>query len=307
VSTHDAVDEARHDAGDDPSFDESWSFDFSRPDGTGGFVRLGLRPGDGVAWYWAYLVTPEHGLVVVRDHEVPLPRAGGGLEIRATSLWAELVCETPMEHWGLGLEAFGVRLDAPGDAYRGEIGERLAVGLDLEWEAYTPAAPADLPDGQGGRYEHAGVVHGDLLIGRDRIEIEATGAQSHAWGPRDWWTWGWHQVSFQVGDTLALGAVVPDESDAAKGWVWRLGDEIVSVAAMTVETHHGPEGIPSAARYVVDHQFEVDVEVLAHAPVPLRAPGGRTARLPRALCRFTTAEGSGTGWCEWLQPGMAVA
>ena len=44
----------------------------------------------------------------------------------------------------------------------GEIGDRVAVGLDLEWEA-----PA--------------IVHGDVLVGRERWTIEAWGrlVESH--------------------------------------------------------------------------------------------------------------------------------
>jgi hypothetical protein len=136
----------------------AWQLDFVARDGIAGFVRLELREAESTAWYWTYLVNvPGHeGIVVVRDHDVPLPRQG--LEIRAEGLWAELWCETKHEHWTFGLEAFGVRLDAPEDAQRagGEIGERVAVGLDLEWET---------PD----------VVHGDVLVGRDRFPIDGYG------------------------------------------------------------------------------------------------------------------------------------
>ena len=69
------TDERRHEPADGLYWNESWYFDFSRADGTGGYVRLGLYPNQQVAWYWAYIVSPEHGLVVVRDHEVPLPRS----------------------------------------------------------------------------------------------------------------------------------------------------------------------------------------------------------------------------------------
>jgi hypothetical protein len=301
------ADERRHDAEPGLYFNESWYFDFSRADGTGGYVRLGLYPNQNTAWYWAYLVTPEHGLVAVRDHEVALPRPDLGLEVRADSLWAECVCETPMEHWGLGLEAFGVRLDDPGDAYRGERGERLPVGLDLEWEATTPVYDYPFPEGHRGvHYEHAGFVHGELLIGADRIPFEGRGERDHSWGARDWWQVGWHWSSFQIGDAFAANVLHVDTFDRALGYVWRPGEHVSPVSHLMVETHSGPDEIPSAARYVIDHELEVDVEVLASAPVPLVAPDGRTARFPRALCRYTTAEGTGTGWCEWLQPGGAV-
>jgi hypothetical protein len=132
--------------------------------GIAGFVRLELREEEQVAWFWTYLVgVPDvAGLVVVRDHEVLLPRQG--LEIRADGLWAELWCEAPGEHWTFGLESFGVRLDEPGEALRtgGEIGERIAVGLDLEWEVGTGGPPQ-------------GTVHGDVLVGRARHPIDGPG------------------------------------------------------------------------------------------------------------------------------------
>jgi hypothetical protein len=130
-------------------------------------------------------VLPERpGPVVVRDHDVPLPR--GGLEVRADGLWGEQVCETPFEHWTYGLEAFGVALDDPDDSLRGEIGERLAVGFDLEWEV-DPAAGDIHPCGgalQG--YAQFGAVHGELLLGRSRVEIDACALRSHRWGVPRW-------------------------------------------------------------------------------------------------------------------------
>ena len=91
------------------------------------------------------------GLIMVRDEEVPRSR-GSLLEFRADGLWVEFVCETPGEHWSFGLEAFGLRVDDPAE----EIGERIAVGFDLEWET---------PD----------LVHGELLVGRSAIAVHATG------------------------------------------------------------------------------------------------------------------------------------
>jgi hypothetical protein len=170
-----------------PGAREAWSLDFAQVDdpraGDGswvaGFVRLELRRDAGVAWYWAYLVGTTVGLVVVRDHEVPLPR-GEQLVVRAEGLWAELVCETPGEHWSVGLEAFGVRLDDPADGFRGEIGERLAVGLDVEWEVGPGAVP--------GAAALDGTVYGAVLVGRDRIALDGTGTFGVERGSRAWAT-----------------------------------------------------------------------------------------------------------------------
>jgi hypothetical protein len=303
------ADEGRHEPGPGEHWQESWYFDFSRADGTGGFVRLGFVPHQRVAWYWAYLVTPDRGLVVVRDHEVPLPRSTEALdavdfEVRADSLWAEVVCETPMEHWGLGLESFGVCLDEPADAYRGELGERLAVGLDLEWEVISPVFDYPYPaDSEHAHYEHAGIVHGELLIGPDRIPFEGYGTRDHSWGDRDWWSSSWHWSSFQLADTFAANVVHVPGTEICGGYVWRIGEPPEPVTHALVETRPGADDIPGAARIVLNHEVEAELEVVAAAPVPLEAPDGRTARFPRALCRFTTADGdTGTGWAEWLQP-----
>jgi len=160
-----------------------WALDFVQADGgaawMGGFVRLALLPTEGVAWYWAYLVGPELGLVVVRDHEVPLPRQSEPVVVRADALWAEMVCETAEEHWSVGLEAFGVRLDDPAEGFRDEIGERLAVGLDLEWEV------GDEPVGDGSL---RGAVFGEVLVGPDRIAFDGTGVFSRVRGEHPWHT-----------------------------------------------------------------------------------------------------------------------
>jgi hypothetical protein len=152
--------------------DEAWGFEWGTADGNGGFVRLSLHREERVAWYWAYLFRPGLGPVVVRDHEVALPR-GRALEIRADSLWSELVCETPGEHWSIGLEAFAVALDTPEDALTGEIGERIAFGLDLEWETTGDAAQDGVAPGR---------VRGEVLLGRDKISVDTPGPFVHTVG-----------------------------------------------------------------------------------------------------------------------------
>jgi len=58
------------------------------------------------------------------------------------------------------------------------LGERLAVGFDLEWE--TTGEPVGLPDGDG--YRQPGRITGEVLVVRDRIAVAATGWREH------WWT-----------------------------------------------------------------------------------------------------------------------
>ncbi len=181
------VDERSHSPGFDELWAESWHLDFAGVGGLGGFVGLCIYPNLNVAWWWTHLLTPD-GLVAVRDHEVPPPRTG--LEVRSEGLWGELVCETPLEHWGVGLEAFGVRYDDPAEAWGSEWGERVPVGLDLEWETLGPPVEAALPGppaGADGGYLQPGSVHGELLVGDQRIPFTGTGVRARRWGRADWW------------------------------------------------------------------------------------------------------------------------
>jgi hypothetical protein len=248
----DRTEEARHRAGPGRHWEESYSFDFAATDASvGGYVRLGLRPGEGVAWYWAAFVTgvagPHPPLVLVRDHDVPLPR-GRSLEVRTSGLWADHTCETPLEHWTVGLEAFGLALDDPLEAYGAERGDPCPLGMDLEWEAADTARDA----AQGG-YEQWCTVHGEVLVGAERLEVDGVGWRTHRWGDRDWWAaepWTW------AGGTTDVEAAVD-------------GDGLIVGASV--------DGRPAT--------------VVAHAPVAIRGRDGRSSRLDRALCRVESEAG----------------
>jgi hypothetical protein len=102
------------------------------------------------------------GAVAVRDDDVPLPRPGAVVAVRADGLWAEFVHEA-VEHWSLGLEAFGLRFDTIAAARTSDVGERVPVGYDLEWDR--------------------GRVIGELLLGRTRVPVDTTGTFTHTVDP----------------------------------------------------------------------------------------------------------------------------
>ena len=104
---------------------------FEQSDGVSGAVQLDLFVDH--ASYWVYLDLRADGFVAIRHDDVALPR-GSLLEVRGDGLWAELVCEVPDEHWSFGLEAFGLRLDDRDEARTAEVGDRVPVGFDLEWD-----------------------------------------------------------------------------------------------------------------------------------------------------------------------------
>lgn len=170
-------DEGRH---DDAPGAECWGFSLTAGRARGE-VRLILDVAHGSAAFVADLVLPQAGRLVVADEEVPVPRPQAGLEVRTEGLWASLYCETPFEHWSLGLEAFGLRVDddvAETTSWDALVGERIPVGFDLEWELRGPPEP--MADGAG--YSQPGVVFGEVLVGRDRYPVDGPGAREHWWG-----------------------------------------------------------------------------------------------------------------------------
>jgi hypothetical protein len=296
-------DEGRHSPGSEPLWGESWYFDFTAPSkggSLGGYVRYGLYPNLGVSWFWAYLAGTDRPLVAVRDHEAPLPR-GDALDVRTEGLWSALTCETPHEHWSIGMEAFAVGMDDPADAYRGERGDRVALGLDLEWEAAAPVFDYAAVT----RYEQSCIVHGEVLVGDERLQIDGSGQRDHSWGVRDWWLFPWCWTSGRLNDGTAFHGVRVGPADTPflqTGYVVPTEGPIEPVASVMVDTKLGEEGLPSSALLDVGG-LSLSVTAVAHAPILLESTDGRRSRFPRSLCRFEADDGrTGMGWTEWLQP-----
>lgn len=303
-----ASDEHRHEPGPEPLWNESWYFDWSTREGDlGGYVRLGLYPHLGVAWYWACLVGEGRPLVIVVDHEVPIPKVG--LDVRHEGLWAEHNVETPLDHWSLGLESFAVSLDDPAGAYGDMRGDRVPFGFDLEWETDGGLYPYDVTP----RYEVPCRVSGEALVGDERIEVDGVGQRDHSWGVRDWWTaqWMWtsaaledgtrsHATHVTLGDDLVLYGT---------GYVQPPGAALVGTHGVRRGQDLGRHGFPVGGWVeldAVDPALRLEIEPVAFAPIRLVGPEGQASRFPRALCRYRTDDGrSGVGWTEWNQPEPA--
>jgi hypothetical protein len=256
-----ASDERRHRPTTEPFWAESWTLDFAARDGSlGGYVRLALYPNLAVAWYWAALVGTGRRLVMVRDHELEVPR-GRELEIRGQGIWSTVTCETPLEHWSVGLEAFALALDDPFDAFGRERGDQIALGYDLEWEATAPASAFPPAPGEAAAedqgYWQGCRVSGEILVGDEKLDFDGTGCRDHRWGIQDWW----------------VAPLVGGSGVAADGTAFAVaGDAIPSHAVM-----------------------------LAPAPLLLAAPDGREARLMRALMAYRSGAGhDGYGWAQWI-------
>jgi hypothetical protein len=185
-------DERPHPAGADHGWAETWAFRFraDRPalGDLRGCVRLVVLPGPSACWYWAVVAGAGRDLVAVVDEDIRPPLAPS-LEIRAEGLWADHIVEEPFEHVSVACEAFGLRLDGPAGEITDEplIGERVAFGLDLGWETAGPVEARQ--DAMRSGYAIPCAVVGEVLLGEERIELDAPGWREHRWGsgPRPAW------------------------------------------------------------------------------------------------------------------------
>ncbi len=299
------ADERTHAPGPEPLWNESWYFDFASPDGTlGGYVRIGLYPNLGVCWYWACVVGEGRRLVTVIDHTVPLPRQEGSLEIRHDGLWADHNCGAPLEHWNLGLEAFGVALDDPADTYTGMRGERTPIGFDLEWE--TDRAVLRWPTPLD-RYEVPCRVHGEILLADETIAFDGWGQRDHSWGVRDWWTTGWCWSAFRVDDevgTRVHAVTLLPSTGMAFGYLeGAAGDELVTSFEVADGMDLATSRFDDAYRVTTASTgLTLSVEPVAWSPVLLVSPDGQQSRFPRAMCRVHDGTHGGVGWIEFNRP-----
>jgi hypothetical protein len=300
-----AADERAHEPGEERLWGESWYFDFTNREGTlGGYVRLGLYPNLGVAWYWACLVGEGRPLVTVIDHEVAIPKAPS-LEIRAEGLWADHTVETAFEHMTLGCEAFAVAVDDPSEVYGDLRGDRVPFGFDLEWETDRGGV---YPWIGATRYEISCNVHGEILVGDETIQLDGIGQRDHSWGVRDWWNvgWVWTAGGLEDGTRFHTARIrVPGLEGFAPGYVMPPDGGVEQIDVCRAEEELGEHGFPTAGR-VECGPLDMAIEPRYFSPVHLVDDDGtvtRHARFPRALCRFETADGrSGVGWTEWNQP-----
>lgn len=305
------ADEGVHQPGPEDLWGESWYLDAVDPDaGVAAYVRLGLYPNQGIAWYWACLVGEGRPLVTVIDHDIALPRQG--LEIRTEGLWCDYNVETPLDHVSVGVEAFAVEVEDPTAVYGDLRGNRVPFGLDLEWE--TSGGIYAYPGTT--RYEVPCRVHGEILLAGETIDLDGWGQRDHSWGARDWWTYSWswmagwlndgtrfHGTSVRIEglDLYGTGYIQVPRPDLAV----REGRGEWEMTAVDVVGHQEDlraPGLPGPGRWQVG-DLDLAVEPVAFAPVGLSASDGRYSRFPRAWCRFTAVDGrTGHGWVEWNLP-----
>lgn len=165
----------------------------AEPAGAVAGLISGYRIVGTVAWYWAALVRSGRPLVAVSDWAIPA--RPDPLLVKSAGLWAEHICDAPLEQWTIANETYGVALDDPDEALDRAYGVPTAIAWDLEWYAVADAvefgaaasaavgAVGPSPERAAG-YHQRGVVHGRVeLAGVPPLEIvEAPSQRWHRWG-----------------------------------------------------------------------------------------------------------------------------
>lgn len=252
---------------------EAWWFDAVVADGSLAVaVCVGRHRAAGRGWYWAVVAGRGRTTVSVVDPDLALSASGPPLELRAPGLWADHNPSAPGGHWSVAAEAFGVALEDPWDAWGRGFGDPTPVGFDLEWDPVTPPVVADGDlVGVEGSWAVGCEVHGEVLVGAERLELACTGSRGRWWG--------------------TAGRPGPGELEisgwSAQGWSHRC-----EVGALGGEEGAPGRGVPS-----------VD-DVVTWAPV-LDGAGldGAPRRLGMAVVGGAGSPSGSQGWIRWCSPG----
>ncbi len=138
-----------------------------------GLVRVEVSAARRASRFVATIRGPGRRPVVVLEDDLPLPAPT--FEFRSSGIWTDLVCETPLEHWTVGLEAFGLAVE-PGEAVTAStFGDRVPVGLDLDVESVGPVRARDR------NFAVEVAVHGEVLVGSEAFDLDGLGVRGRRW------------------------------------------------------------------------------------------------------------------------------
>jgi hypothetical protein len=303
----DAADEGRHEPGPDIWWNESWYLDFVADDGSiAGYVRLGLYPNQGVAWWTVAVVGPDRELIEAVDLTLPVPEPNGQgpVEIDANGTSVAIRFDDPLQAMRIVASGPATTYADPADVYRSAAPDAapLDLALDLTWRS----------DGQPYHYVHTTryelpcLVEGTLTIDGTTVAITGQGQRDHSWAPRDWWTIDWCWFAGRLDDgTRVHGADIRIAPELRPSFGYVQDDDGVHPIeeGLVVDETLGAEQLPTAATIrCAPVGLDLTVEPLAFGPLLFVDPDGRVDRFPRALARFTAPDGrTGLGWVEWNQ------
>ncbi len=239
-----AADEGTHEPGAEELWGESWYYDAVSDDGSvGAYVRLGLYPNLGVAWYTAFVCGPSRPSVAVVDFTAPLPTSG--LASATAAGPADHVVTEPLASTRVTFEGTGASYDDPAGVLRREPGTPVPVALDLVWE--TDGTPYQYRIAT--RYEIPCRVSGTITVDGEELRFSGPGQRDHSWGPRDWWAIDWVWSAGRLDDGTRFHAVdlrLPEGQRLGVGYVQADGS-LTELDAVDATEEVGADGLPTSA------------------------------------------------------------
>ena len=305
-------DEGRHPPDPEDLWNESYYFDFVAPDRSlGGWLRLGLYPNRGVAWWTAWIVRPGRPGLCSVDYHAPVP-PGDSLATTTAHDGTRIAMEVrrPLEEFHLVADTAGLLVEPDRLGYDETGWTPSRLGVDLTWTTDGVPYHYELTT----RYEIPCTVAGTVSLGNEVIHIDGQGQRDHSWGVRDWWAFGWCWCSMRLDDgtRIHLSDIRIPGMPVFFGYIQTPHEPSTPAArpvtALSVQETLGDHGFPTKAHIHVaaapDDDLHLDVEPLAFGPVLLRDDeSGKTSRFPRAMVGCRTDDGrTGAGWIEFNQP-----
>jgi len=264
----------------------------------GGYVRLGLTPNEGVAWFTTVVCGPDQPTVAVLDFFAPLDDP---FSLHTSAFDFTHHVESELQTYRVQLRGRGEAHDDPAALLRGESGKAVDVSMDLQWATVgTPYQYRLTP-----RYEIPCTVTGSISVDGQQMRFDAVpGQRDHSWGVRDWWGMDWVWSALHLDDGTHLHGVdirLPGAPPVSVGYRQSRSDGLTELHAVTARASFGDNGLPTATEITYEPgAVEATADIQGHGPLRLEAPDERVAWFARAWATITTSDGrSGVGWIEW--------
>jgi hypothetical protein len=295
-------DEGRHDPGPETWWNESWYLDLITADGSlAGYVRLGLHPNQGVAWWTAALVGKDRPCVMAVRYDLPLPKPDA-MNLHAEDVAIDLRVVDPLSEFRVVASSPATIHASATDVYEGGAGEPTTLAFDLTWT--TDGAPYHYA--LSPRYEIPCLVRGTITVGGESLTLVGQGQRDHSWANRDWWSFEWCWFSGRLDDgTRVHGADirVAEGFRMAFGYSQHAGQTVPIHSDLLVEEDRGRHGMPTRAIISCPPAgLDLVATPLSGGPLLLLDGTGGRAHFHRASCRYQATDGrAGLGWIEWNQ------
>jgi hypothetical protein len=315
----DANDELMHPVGDDPSWSESYYFNFvDHERGIGMVTRMAFRAHQGFAdglhivFLGGQRVAFSYGRRDLGSENHELSVAGLSFDLGE-----------PFQRWTIRHDGQAQDID---DAavlmtrrrHRPDGWFRPAeLSMELEFEAL--AEPYDDPLGQQGHFEQAGRVTGQIRLGDESWPVDGLGVRDKSWGARPWsfpelteaaeaeapspiviW------CSANFGPDLALACCLTNlDREGLRplgGWLQKDGNNL-SIREARIESEYRPDsilhsGIALTATFADVSVHDLEAEVLCVCPTKIPVPGGATF-INQGLTRYRLGSRVGYGFAEY--------